>query len=183
MKKRKFIVYSIVFIVLFFLFRGFLFRAFVNYSKVDSRKNSELVNKDLIKEIDSLIGNKKLDIEEIIEISNTITSKNLNFTFDKCSSNPNLVYQEKKANCIGYASLFNATGDYIIRKQKLNSKYEFNHLVGKIDFLGFDIHKIFNLSFFKDHDFNEIRNKETGEIKFVDPSVSDCLKIDYVSSQ
>ena len=101
----------------------------------------------------------------------------------KVSSNQNLISEMKKANCIGYSSLFNSIGNYIIRKQKLTDKYEFIHLIGELDFFGFNIHNLFDSLFFKDHDFNEIKNKLTGEKKFVDPSLRDYLRIEYVRSK
>lgn len=122
-----------------------------------------------------------LSIEEIIAVSTRITNKNLEFTFNKISNNPNVVYKLKKANCIGYSSLFNSIGNHIIKEQKMTDKYEFVHWVGKLTVFGYNVHTITNNSFFKDHDFNEIKDKKTGKIKFVDPSLSDYLGIDYVN--
>ena len=116
-------------------------------------------------------------------MSNQITSEKLNFTINKVSSNPNLVTKSNKANCIGYSALFNSIGNHILRSQELTDKYEFKHLVGKLEFFGMDIHKLFNSPFFKDHDFNEIRNKQTNEKQFVDPSLRDYLRIDNVTSE
>ena len=169
--------------LLLILFRGFLYRNSVNYSKVKIRNNITLTDKNLIKEINDQTENKELSIEEIIKLSNRITSEKLNFTFDNVSNNPNLALELKKANCIGYSSLFNSIGNYIITQQKLKAKYEFTHLVGTLDFFGFDIHKVYNSPFFKDHDFNEVRNKLTNEKKFIDPSLRDYLRIEYVSSE
>ncbi|WP_324027669.1 hypothetical protein QSV08_06900 [Maribacter sp. BPC-D8] len=142
-----------------------------------------MTDQNLIKEINVQTENKTLSIEEIIKLSNKITSEKLKFTFNKVSSNPNLVSELKKANCIGYSSLFNSIGNYIIRKQKLTDQYEFIHLIGKLDFFGFNIHKLFNTPFFKNHDFNEIHDKRTGERKFVDPSLRDYLRIEYITSE
>jgi hypothetical protein len=165
------------------LFRGFLYRISVNYLKVDTRNNITLNDKKLIKEIDNRTRDRILSIEEIIELSNKITSEKLDFTFNKVTSNPNLVCKLEKANCIGYSSLFNSIGNHIVEKQNLTEKYEFKHLVGKLEFFGLDIHKLFNSPFFKDHDFNEIRNKQTNEKKYVDPSLRDYLRIENVRSE
>ena len=170
-------------IIIIILFRGFVYRLSINYSKIKIRSNITLTDKNLIKEINAQTESKILSIEEIIKLSNEITSKKLNFTFTKVSSNPNLISEMKKANCIGYSSLFNSIGNYIIRKQKLTDKYEFIHLIGELDFFGFNIHNLFDSLFFKDHDFNEIKNKLTGEKKFVDPSLRDYLRIEYVRSK
>ena len=180
---KKIIKYLGIIIILLILFRGFLYRISVNYSKVAIRSDIALTNKKLIQEIDEQMEGKKMSIEEIIELSNEMTSRKLYFTFDKISNNPNLVSELKKANCIGYSSLFNSIGNYIIEKQKLTEKYEFIHLVGKLNFFGYNIHNIFKSPFFMNHDFNEIKGKKTGKKKYVDPSLRDYFRIEYVVSE
>ncbi|WP_442267415.1 hypothetical protein [Tenacibaculum sp. ZS6-P6] len=142
-----------------------------------------MTNQNLINEIDNQIEGKKLSIEEIIALSNRITSEKLKFTFKKVSSDPNLVSEFGKANCIGYSSLFNSIGNYVIIKQKLTDKYECIHLVGELDVFGFNVHDLFDSQFFKNHDFNKIEIKETGEKRFVDPSLRDYLRIESVMSE
>ena len=172
-----------VLVILLILFRGFLYRNIVNYSKIEARNNVNLTDKVLIKEIDQQIEKNILTIEEIIELSNKITSEKLKFTFSKVPSNPNLIFKTKKANCIGYSSLFNSIGNYILKKQKMTNEYEFNHLVGKLYIFGFNIHNLLSSPFFRDHDFNEIRYKKTNNKKHVDPSLRDYLRIEYVNSK
>lgn len=182
-KLKKNSTYFGVLLIVTILFRSFLFRSSVNYSKISVRDNVILTDKNLINEIDKKTEKKMLTIEEIIKLSSDITNEKLKFTFKKTSSNPNISSKLKKANCIGYSSLFNSIGNYIIRKQKMINKYEFIHLVGKLDVFGFNIHNLFNTPFFKDHDFNEIAFKKTGENKFIDPSLRDYLRIEYVTSK
>lgn len=180
---NKIFKYVIIIIVLLILCRGFIYKLLVNYSVINFRDNIVLIDDILIEEIDKKTNNKLLSIEDIIEISKDLTSEKLKFTFNKTSSNPNKISTLNKANCIGYASLFNSIGNYLINKNELDTKYEFNHLVGKLDVLGHDIHTLFNSPFFKDHDFNEIKNIETGESLFLDPSLNDYFKIDSVTSK
>lgn len=184
MKRFKKIIRNIgIIIILLILFRGFLYRVFVNYSKVSSRNKITLTDKNLITELDAQLGGKILSIKEIISLSNKMTSKKLSFTFQKVPSNPNKISELQTANCIGYSSMFNSIGNYLITKQHQNDTYEFNHFVGEIDVLGFNIHNLFNSPFFKDHDFNEIKNSQTGEKIFVDPSLRDYIRIEHVTSQ
>lgn len=180
---KKITKYVLVLVVVLLLFRGFFYRVSVNYLKVKVRANVTLIDEKLIKEIQKELEDKTMSIDEIVDLSHSITSKRLSFTFDKVSNNPNVVCELRKGNCIGYSSLFNAIGNYIIKEQKMTDRYEFIHLVGKLDVFGLDVHSLINSSFFKDHDFNEIRNLQTGEQKFVDPSVRDYLRIEYVTSQ
>ncbi len=179
----RYIKIVVTVVLLLLLFRGFVYRKLINYREIGKRDNIELNNNILTKIIDKKIEQRELNIDEIIKKSNEITSKELSFTFNKVSSNPNKILMIKKANCIGYSSLFNSIGNYIIQKQDLTEKYEFIHLIGKLDFLGYDIHKLFNSPFFRNHDYNEILNKKSNERKFIDPSLSDYLRIENISSE
>lgn len=184
MKKiNKYTKIVIIIIVLVFMFRGLIYRKLVFYNKIGKRENIRLINKDLVKIIDNRINHKILNIDEIIKITNEITSQQLSFSFNKTTSNPNEILKLKKANCIGYSSLFNTIGNYIIGKQKLTNKYEFIHLIGKIEVLNYDVHNLFDNAFFKNHDYNEIVNKKTHQKIFVDPSLYDYLRIKNVTSK
>ena len=154
---KKIIKYLGIVILLLIFFRGFLYRMSINYSTVRSRENISLTDEKLILQINEQIENKILNIEQIIKLSNSITSEQLNFTFGKASANPNALSELEKANCIGYSALFNSIGNYIIRKQNVADQYAFVHLIGKLDVFGYDIHSLFDSPFFKDHDFNEIQ--------------------------
>jgi hypothetical protein len=169
--------------ILLFLFKGFLYRNLISYTKINTRENYTLTNTNIIQRIEEYTKGKELSIDDIIEISNKITSKKLEFTTQKASSNPNLNFETQKANCIGYSALFNAVGNYIVQQQNLSETYEFKHLVGKMKFLGYDIHTIFKSPFFKDHDYNEIVHKNTGEKQYTDPSLYDYTWIDRVTAE
>ncbi len=179
-KVGKILTILLIIFILIVIFSGFLFRVFINYSTVSVRNNIALTNKKLISKIDKLTYGKVLNINKIIDISNNITCEELNFTTNKISSNPNIAFECKQANCIGYSSLFNSIGNYLIKKQKLNKQYEFIHWVGHVDFMGFNIHKLSNNSFLRDHDFNEVKNKITQQSEFIDPSLNDYFCIDKI---
>ena len=105
----------------------------------------------------------------------------MSFSSYASSNNPNLVYQTGKANCIGYSALFNSIANYLIETQKLENKYRAIHLIGRLDFLGIDLHQFFDDPFLQDHDFNGIENLENGERIYIDPSLSDYFRINYVN--
>ena len=110
-----------------------------------------------------------------------ITTEELHFITSRASNNPNDLINSKQANCIGYSAMFNSIANYLIKKNQLESKIEVQHKIGQLYLLGIDIHQFFDSPFFRDHDFNEIKNKETGEVISVDPSVSDYLWINSIS--
>jgi len=179
---RKFLRYVFIFLLIIFCFKGIIYRLCINYTIINTRTTIVLSDIDLQNEVDNKIRKKKLTINDIIKLTNTLTSNHLKFTFNKTSSNSNIVSKNKKANCIGYAALFNSIGNYILKKQQLTNTYKFTHVVGKLDFLGFDIHQLINNPFFKDHDFNKVENLKTGKTYFIDPSLTDYFYIDFVKS-
>lgn len=160
-----------------------LFESNLNYTKFKERKGIKLTDKELLSEIELEKGKVQLSIEEIINIAKEKTNQKLSFTTDKSSRNPNEVLKTGKANCIGYSALFNSIVNYLIKNQKLERKFKANHLVGKIKFMGVDLHQFSESSFLKDHDYNEIINLETGKKIYVDPTLSDYLKINQVTAK
>jgi len=70
----------------------------------------------------------------------------------------------------------------LIRKNDLADQISANHKIGKLDLWGIDLHQFFESAFFQDHDFNEIKYLKTNEVIFIDPTISDYLKIDSVSA-
>jgi hypothetical protein len=165
---------------LLFLFRGFVFRLLVCYTVAGERENIELIHSRTILEIDSLQMDIALDLKGVVGIAGEITDKRLLFYTENVSSDPNVVAEKGKANCIGYAALFQAAGEYILKNKNLKSRYEIKHLIGKMQLLGWDLHAVFSSPFFRDHDFNVILDKETGETLYFDPSLHDYLGIGRV---
>lgn len=76
--------------------------------------------------------------------------------------------------------MFNSIANHIINENKLQSELKVEHKIGKIEIFGIDIHQYFKSAFLKDHDFNEIKNLNTGKSIFIDPSLSDYLYIDRI---
>lgn len=182
MKALKKILLSIVVLsILIFCIRGFLFRNLITYQSIGTRQ-AYAANQDFIKYIDKNSENKKVvDIREIIKLALKLTTHRLNFTFDKCDTNPNLLLKSKQTNCIGYAAYFSTTCNYLFKKYQISGVWTATTQIGQLNLLGINIHNYTNSSFFKDHDFVKIENKKTGEIFAVDPSVCDYFYIDFVT--
>ena len=171
-----------ILIVLMILLRGILYRLAVEYEKIGERPAIEIEDDKLIQVIDSISRDRKIDLNEIVEISSLITRKNLRFTFDNnADENPNKLIYTRKGNCVGYSMMFNSIADYLIKQNDLEDKYESSHLVGRLRFMGIDIHRLIDDPFFKDHDFNAIVNLDTGERISIDPTVNDYLRISRIS--
>jgi len=164
------------------LFRGWFYRHLVTYKSVGLRTNYLATNDKLVDFINAS-AEKQTDteIEKIIELGLSITSKQLNFTADKNDTDPNKLIISKTAHCVGYASFFATTCNHLLDKYNLADTWTAKPQVGQLYFLGTNIHKYFNSTFFKDHDFVTIENKKTGEIIAVDPTVNDYLLIDFIT--
>ena len=169
------------------LFRGWFYRHLVTYKSVKIRTNYLATNIKLTDYIDANTDNQTdLDIKQIIKLGLSITSRKLNFTVDKNDTDPNKLIISKTAHCVGYASFFATTCNYLLEKYNLSDTWTAKPQVGQLDFLGTNIHKYFTKffkdpDFIKDHDFVTIENKKTGEILAVDPTANDYLRIDFIT--
>ncbi len=164
------------------LFRGWFYRHLVTYKSVGLRTNYLATDKKLTDYIDANTDEQiNPDIKEIVKLGLSITSRQLYFTTNKNDINPNKLITSKTAHCVGYASFYATTCNYLLRRYKLADKWIAKPQVGQLYLLGTNIHKYFNSSFFKDHDFVTIENKTTGEIFAVDPTVNDYLHIDFIT--
>ena len=172
-----------ILVLILILFRGLIFRVLVKYNEIGTRTEIQITNNDLLEKIKAKSANKAIGIEEIVEIAMEITNAELKFTINRASNNPNDLVAINKANCIGYSAMFNSIANHLIRQNKLEGEIVAIHKVGQLDFLGIDIHQFFENPFYKDHDFNDVINRETGEVISIDPSVSDCLWIDRVAKR
>jgi hypothetical protein len=154
----------------------------VTYKSVKIRTNYLATNIKLTDYIDANTDNQTdPDIKQIIKLGLSITSRKLNFTADKNDTDPNKLIISKTAHCVGYASFFATTCNYLLEKYILSDTWTAKPHAGQLHFLGTNIHKYFNSAFFKDHDFVTIENKKTGEILAVDPTVNDYLHIDFIT--
>ena len=165
-----------------FLFRGWFYRHLVTYKSVGLRTNYSATDKILTNYIDA--NNDRLtdpDIKQIITLGLSITKSQLNFTADNNDIDPNKLITSKTAHCVGYATFFATTCNYLLDKNTLSDTWIARPQVGQLYFLGSNIHNYFNSTFSKDHDFVTIENKKTGEIFAVDPTVNDYLLIDFIT--
>lgn len=172
------------FVVLFvMLFRGCIYRQIVEYTEIGTRPEVKITNKELISKIRIKTQDKRISLSEIVQIANEITIEELEFATCKTDTDPNRLIETRKANCVGYSYLFNSIANFIIRENQLQDEISAAHKIGKLEVFGINIHQYFDSAFFKDHDFNEIRNRKTGKSISIDPSLSDYLYIDRIKKK
>jgi hypothetical protein len=163
------------------VFRGPIYRLTVSYKSIGQRTAYSALNADLIDYIEKNERDENIaDIEEVIKSALSKTSKKLNYTASKNDNDPNLLIYSKTAHCLGYASFYATTCNYLLKKNNLDQEWVARPQVGQLYFLGENIHHYFDSPFFKAHDFVTIENKITSEAFAVDPTVNDYLFIDYI---
>lgn len=162
------------------LFRGWLFRHLVTYKSIGHRQNYLAKDKKLVEYIETNTS-EKVEIKDIIKQSLYATSKQLNFTSSNNYIDPNKLISSKNAHCVGYASFFSTTCNYLFEKNNLSKNWIAKPQIGQLYLMGTNMHKYFDSPFFKDHDFATIENKITGEIFSVDPSINDYFDIDFIT--
>lgn len=180
---KKLLVLFGISILAMILLRGSIFRLVVKYNDVGNRSEVRLTDKSLIDKIENRSENGEHDLDGIVALAREITDEELTFTTSRASGNPNELFRTKRANCVGYAAMFNSIANYLIRKHQLQDELKAEHKVGQLDLLGIDLHQFFDSPFFRDHDYNLVVNKATGEIIAIDPTVSDYLWIGRVSER
>ena len=173
---------TLALLLLTLLCRGPIYRHLITYHPTAIRPEIPITNQALMDQIDEQAGQREMNMAQIICIANGITGKVLQFTTDRALSNPNELLRTRRANCIGYAALFNAIANYLIRKNHLQDQIAARHQVGRLTLAGTDLHQFFDDPFFRDHDFNTLTDLASGAVIAVDPTVSDYLWIERVTS-
>ena len=163
-------------------FRGCFYRHLIRYESLGIRRDYSATEADLTNYYDVRINKKtNLDIGQIVKLSLSITSDKLTFTADHNDNDPNKLINTKTAHCVGYASFFSTTCNYLLKKYNLDDTWTAKPQIGQLYLLGTNIHQYFNSPFLKDHDFVAIENKQTGQILAVDPTVNDYFYIDFIT--
>jgi hypothetical protein len=179
---RRIFLTFLVLVSIGILFRGWFYRHLVVYKSVGLRENYFARDKKLLDCLDARSTElKDPNISQIIKLGLSITSEELNYSMYRSDIDPNKLVHSKTAHCVGYASFFASTCNYLLKKNNLAATWTAKPHVGHLYVFGSNIHQYFNSSFFKDHDFVTIENKITGELFAVDPTVNDYLCIDFIS--
>lgn len=178
---KKWLKISIAILLLLVLFRGWVFQILVTYHPISEKKTYSISDKQLTQFIDSQPVSS--NAEKTIQQSLRLTANQLRFTSGKNFTDPNQLFYSKTANCLGYAAFFNTTCEALLKKAKLENRFRVKHLRGKLTLLGFDLHRLTDSPFFRDHDFNVVEDLETGKKIYVDASTYDVLGIGIVSGK
>lgn len=132
------------------LFRGWIYRNLATYKAIGQRQSYTVRDKKLIEYIEkNSISKKAPDVKDIIKISLSITSQHLVFTADKSDRDPNQLIQSKKSHCVGYASFFAATCNFLLAQHHLADTWTATPHAGQLFLLGNNIHTYFSSPFLR----------------------------------
>lgn len=166
-----------------YLLKNPLYNLFIHYSISGKRAYNYSPEEHLRKIMDE--ENVKFapeTVEEVIDLSLKITDRHLHYRFQKSSVDPNEICKTGSTHCVGYSAFFNTTFNYLIQKNKI-SGWTTSQCYGGLFLFNINLNKLFDSPFFRDHDFNSIRNQKTGENIYVDPTVFDYLGIDRINAK
>ncbi|MFN8286702.1 MAG: hypothetical protein U0V74_08120 [Chitinophagales bacterium] len=166
-------------ITLTILFRSWLFNHLVTYKSIGTRNNYTLTDTALITELEKTLPQSP-QINELTDRALRFTATHLTFSGHQQSANPNQLYYTRNAHCVGYASFYAASCNYLFKKYNLTQWQATPH-IGQLYLLGVNIHPYFNTPFFKDHDFVLLTNSATNQTLAVDPSLYDYTFIKQIT--
>ena len=184
MKTRRRIRKAVIFFAIagaLFFAREYLYRMLADYRQTGTRHSAMLTQPDWKSDCDAwLQENPDAGTKDIVAFADNYTRDNLKFTFEKCTTDPNrlmaLAPAERRSNCVGYSSMMDATVSYLARQSGKAAHIHSEHCVGLIFIAGFNLHRLFDHPFFRDHDYNVVVDKQSGRRFWQDPSVEEVLK-------
>lgn len=130
--KQTFVI-LIFLISIGFLFRDLLYQNLVTYRSIGTRGVYSPQNEGIIDFINQNIKEDfDPDIKQIVKLGLLITSKKLYYTTEKNDIDPNLLINSEKAHCVGYASFFSTTYNYLLDKYNFSKDWKVNHQIGQM---------------------------------------------------
>jgi hypothetical protein len=140
---KRIVLIILILVAAGLIFRGWLYRQLITYKSIGQRTVYLPTNNDLFAYLNTSVDdNNNLTIEEIIKLALSITSQTLSFTAEKNETNPNSLISSKTAHCVGYASFFATTCNYLLSKYGLASSWTANPHAGQLYFLGVNVQGI-----------------------------------------
>jgi hypothetical protein len=133
---------------------------------------SRLINYKILYVInqEKIYGKPTQDLEPILSEVLSSTKSDLSF---KLKSKTNLVFKTKVGNCVGYAKYYNRLLSERLKKDNIGN-ITISHARAKVLFIGQNIHFSKSPSL-KDHDISIVKNITTGDVYYIDPSLSEVF--------
>lgn len=167
---------TLLVLISMWIYRMEVFNVFIRYEVETEIPIVELKDEYWISEIKNITTSESyVGVVEFNDRVLQLISSKLSFGKTQLIKDPN-DFRESIAHCVGYASLNAALLNYSCK----NTSYEISHVRGKIYFLGYELTKLSNSNFWKNHDFVRIKNKSTNKEYFSDASLFEYLRISRI---
>lgn len=161
------------------VFRGPLFRTFFHFDDLRERHAGRAVH--ALSGPNGTSGEVPPPVEDCIDRALEETARLLEFTTGAALNDAAGTRANGKANCIGYAALFQDRCRRRLDSAGLADEWHVLHLRGRLFCGTFDTHRLFSSRFWKDHDICAVVGRNSGRRVFVDPSLFDAARIRRVS--
>ena len=170
---KKLFIFIFLFCYFCYCFKGVLYRSFVTYSEINQRQLVRIESQAIKADLDIwLKSNPSADEQQLIKFATQYATKDVSYTFGKCSTNPNtIICETKKTNCVGYSASLHAVLVYLIDKKGWHDTLICAHKVAQLYCCGINVHHFFRDPAFKDHDYNVVTNLKTKQLYVIDPTV------------
>ncbi len=162
------------------LFRGPLFHTFFHFGDLHERPTPGNSQKRSSQERTDT-GSAAQDVDACIDVALDETAETLAFTTGSAANDAAGALRSGRANCIGYAALFQRNCEDRLQHSGLSGEWRVLHLRGQLYCGSFNMHRLFSSPFWKDHDICAVENRTTGHRILVDPSLFDAVHIRRVS--
>jgi hypothetical protein len=122
-------------------------------------------------------------IQQLVDLAAERTARRLSYRWSGGSIDPDVAWQRRRTNCIGYAAVFGAELNHLLQASSNASDYQARHVRGSVAFFGvtFNIH-LLGIEL-KNHDFNVVMQQRDGQWQpryYVDAGTYDTIGVLYV---
>lgn len=121
------------------------------------------------------VNYKSNNLESIMTFCLNQTKNDLQFSLSSKQNNSvAYISKSKQANCIGYTNYYNSMLSKCLSENNIDY-VEVTHVRALVFIDGINMHQFSNDPSFKDHDISIVKNKKTGEVFYVDASLSEMF--------
>lgn len=178
----KFLIVVTTITILILVFRNILFEYAVKYETISIQNSIVLQESYLKDQLDTVLDDKdQINLNELITECLMLTSTYLDFSATSENFNPNKINSRTNTHCVGFATVFNSLFNNAVKKYANLKNYKSYHCRGSVIFLGINLNNLKrgNL-FWKDHDFNEIRDLMGVKCYWLDAALYDKFRLHQV---
>ena len=181
---RSIMVGCILYLVLgsIWIFKDVMFQAMFSYKKIGERTHYSGFSDDSLFSGEGTYNSgdrEDVDLVTLINDALHFSDMQLSFAATNTRNEPDALVKHGRAHCIGYSAFFKATLEELLERKDIEY-VEVQHAVSEVYLAGINLHQFTSRDFFKDHDYNIVVDRLSGNAYFVDSSLHDMTGIGFV---